>query len=73
MQRVTKPEEFLEPSPAAVRPSGFVEAAAVRALVIEDEPKVADALRRGLQREAMDVSLAHTVEEALHARRLGRV
>jgi DNA-binding response OmpR family regulator len=36
-----------------------------RALVIEDEPKVAEALRRGLQREAIQVSLAHTLESAL--------
>lgn len=38
---------------------------AERALVIEDEPKVADALRRGLQSEAIDVSLAPTLESAL--------
>ena len=38
---------------------------AERALVIEDEPKVAEALRRGLQREAIEVSLAHTLESAL--------
>ena len=40
MYRVTKTEEFLHTSPAADRLS---EAATVRALVIEDEPKVADA------------------------------
>ena len=38
---------------------------AERALVVEDEPKVAEALRRGLQSEAIDVSLAHTVESSL--------
>jgi DNA-binding response OmpR family regulator len=38
---------------------------AERALVVEDEPKVAEALRRGLQREAIEVSLAHTLESAL--------
>jgi DNA-binding response OmpR family regulator len=65
MQRVAKTEEFLHTSSPFSRPSGVVETTAVRALVIEDEPKVADALRRGLQREAMEVSLAHTVEEAL--------
>jgi DNA-binding response OmpR family regulator len=65
MQRVAKTEEFLRTSSPSSWPSGVVETTAVRALVIEDEPKVADALRRGLQREAMDVSLAHTVEEAL--------
>jgi DNA-binding response OmpR family regulator len=32
--------------------------------VVEDEPKVADALRRGLQSEAFEVVLAHTVEDA---------
>src|SRR5215475_15301852 len=38
---------------------------AERALVVEDEPKVADALRGGLQSEAIDVSLAPTLESAL--------
>lgn len=33
--------------------------------MIEDEPKVAEALRRGLQNEAFEVVLAHTVEQAL--------
>jgi DNA-binding response OmpR family regulator len=33
--------------------------------VVEDEPKVAEALRRGLQNEAFEVVLAHSVERAL--------
>jgi DNA-binding response OmpR family regulator len=64
MPRVPKSGELDQPSVDAVRPPG-VEPSGVRALVIEDEPKVADALRRGLQSEAMDVSLAHTIEGAL--------
>ena len=58
-----KPAEYLQTSP--VRSSGFAEPASVRALVVEDEPKVADALRRGLQNEAFEVELAHTLEGAL--------
>jgi two-component system copper resistance phosphate regulon response regulator CusR len=54
----------VEPQPA-VRPTGLTECGSARALVIEDEPKVADALRRGLQNEAFEVALAHTVEDAL--------
>ena len=65
MPRVPKSELFQAPSDP-VRPPG-AESSAVRALVIEDEPKVADALRRGLQSEAMDVALAHSVEGALRA------
>jgi DNA-binding response OmpR family regulator len=65
MRRVPKSEELLDQSSDAVRAPG-VDPAAVRALVIEDEPKVADALRRGLQSEAIAVSLADTVEGALH-------
>jgi len=56
---------------AASRPAGLAEPAGVRALVIEDEPKVADALRRGLQREAIDVSLANDVESALRLTEAG--
>jgi DNA-binding response OmpR family regulator len=41
------------------------EPATLRVLVVEDEPKVAEALRRGLEGEAYEVSLAHTVEAAL--------
>src|SRR5258708_11193577 len=63
MQYVAKPAESLQSSP--VRSSGLTEPATVRALVVEDERKVADALRRGLQNEAFDVTLAHTVEGAL--------
>jgi DNA-binding response OmpR family regulator len=62
---VAKTEEFAYTSPPSVRPSSAFEATTVRALVIEDEPKVADALRHGLQREAIDVSLVHTIEDAL--------
>jgi two-component system copper resistance phosphate regulon response regulator CusR len=65
MRRVPKSEQLLHASSDAVRAPGVVEPAGVRALVVEDEPKVADALRRGLQCEAIDVSLAHTVEGAL--------
>jgi len=64
MPRVPKREELFRLSAGPGRPPG-VEPSGIRALVIEDEPKVADALRRGLQSEAIDVSLAHTVEGAL--------
>ena len=55
----------MESAEASGRPVGIVESANVRALVVEDEPKVADALRRGLESEAFDVVLAHTAEGAL--------
>src|SRR6476619_936487 len=63
MGYVAKPMEYLQPSP--VRAPGLAEPAVVRALVVEDEPKVAEALRRGLQNESFEVWLAHTVEGAL--------
>ena len=64
MPRVPKTEEALHlPDPVRAPVS---DPTGVRALVIEDEPKVADALRRGLQSEAIDVSLAHTIDGALH-------
>jgi DNA-binding response OmpR family regulator len=46
-------------SRAAAEPAG------VRVLVVEDEPKVADALRRGLEGESYEVSIAPTIEAAL--------
>ena len=63
MGYVSKPVEYLQPSP--VRAPRLAEAAVVRALVVEDEPKVADALRRGLQNEGFGVALAQTLEGAL--------
>jgi DNA-binding response OmpR family regulator len=63
MGYVAKPVEYLQPSPA--RAPGLTEPAVVRALVVEDEPKVAQALQRGLQNEGFEVSLAHTLEDAL--------
>src|SRR5262245_41183902 len=60
---VARSAEPFHPMPA--RPAGLADPASVRVLVIEDEPKVADALRRGLQREAIDVSLANDVGSAL--------
>jgi DNA-binding response OmpR family regulator len=45
--------------------SAVTETATLRVLVVEDEPKVAEALRRGLEGEAYEVSLALTVEAAL--------
>ena len=56
MEYVAKPMEYLQPSP--VRAPAVAEPAVVRALVVEDEPKVAEALRRGLQNEGFEVSLA---------------
>ena len=55
--------EYLQPSPA--RAGGLAEPAVARALVVEDEPKVAEALRRGLRNEGFEVSLSNTVEGAL--------
>ena len=48
---------------AGSRPAA--EPAGVRVLVVEDEPKVADALRRGLEGESYEVSIAPTIEAAL--------
>jgi DNA-binding response OmpR family regulator len=64
MRGVPKSEEHLHQSSDAVRAAGVVEPV-VRALIVEDEPKVAEALWRGLQGEALDVSVARTVEGAL--------
>jgi len=55
--------EYLQPSPVGA--PGLAEPAVVRALVVEDEPKVAEALRRGLQNERFEVALADTVDGAL--------
>jgi two-component system, OmpR family, copper resistance phosphate regulon response regulator CusR len=63
MDYVTKPAEYLLPVP--VRSPGLTEPSSVRALVVEDEPKVSDALRRGLHNEGFEVTLAHTLEGAL--------
>jgi len=63
MEHVAKPMEYLQPSPA--RAGGLAEPAVARALVVEDEPKVAEALRRGLRNEGFEVSLSNTVEGAL--------
>ena len=63
MQRVARPAEELEATPHHA--GGVGEPTGIRALVVEDEPKVADALRRGLQNEGFDVTLAHSVESAL--------
>src|SRR5262245_61538908 len=63
MQRVAKPAEELQTR--SHHAAGVAEPTAVRALVVEDEPKVADALRRGLQNEGFEVVLAHSVESAL--------
>ena len=63
MEYVAKPMEYLQPSPA--RAGGLAEPAVARALVVEDEPKVAEALRRGLRNEGFEVSLSNTVEGAL--------
>jgi DNA-binding response OmpR family regulator len=63
MEYVAKPMEYLQPSPVGA--PGLAEPAVVRALVVEDEPKVAEAVRRGLQNERFEVALAHTVDGAL--------
>src|SRR6476660_6501495 len=63
MGYVAKPMEYFQPSP--VRAPGLAEPAVARALVVEDEPKVAEALRRGLRNEGFEVSLSNTVEGAL--------
>jgi two-component system, OmpR family, copper resistance phosphate regulon response regulator CusR len=63
MQGVGKPAEEFQTAPHHA--AGVAEPTGVRALVVEDEPKVADALRRGLQNEGFDVALAHSVESAL--------
>jgi DNA-binding response OmpR family regulator len=63
MQRVGNSVESVQMR--AARPTGLTEPGRVRALVVEDEPKVAEALRRGLQNEAFEVVLAHSVERAL--------
>jgi DNA-binding response OmpR family regulator len=45
--------------------------AAVRVLVVEDERRLAAAVRRGLQAEGFAVDLAHNGEDGLHAAREG--
>src|SRR4051794_23228880 len=42
-----------------------MDSASARVLVVEDEPKVADALADGLRDEGYDVSVEHTSEQAL--------
>src|SRR5438067_2949086 len=55
------PESRLSSPP---HPTAITESASVRALVVEDEPKVADALRRGLESEAYEVVVERTAESA---------
>jgi two-component system copper resistance phosphate regulon response regulator CusR len=62
---VARPIDVLQPAVHA-RAGGSAGVSVPRVLVVEDEPKVLDALCRGLAREAFDVASASSVERALN-------
>ena len=55
----------MELTQTAGRSAALADPVSARVLVVEDEAKVANALRRGLETEAFEVTVAHTIESAL--------
>jgi DNA-binding response OmpR family regulator len=58
-------EKLQERGAIAARPFANTDVASVRVLVVEDESKVAEALRRGLTREGIVATVVHTTALAL--------